>query len=75
MRKNNLRIIARLDIKNQNLIKPVQLEGLRVVGDPNIFAKKYCEEGADEIFFLDSVASLYQRSYLERGESHYNDQT
>ena len=65
MRKNNLRIIARLDIKNQNLIKPVQLEGLRVVGDPNIFAKKYYEEGADEIFFLDSVASLYQRSYLE----------
>ena len=37
----NLRIIPRLDIKGPNLIKSIQLEGLRVIGDPNVFAKKY----------------------------------
>ena len=37
------RLIGRLDIKNKNLIKPINLEGLRIVGDPNKFAKKYYE--------------------------------
>jgi imidazole glycerol-phosphate synthase subunit HisF len=60
----NLRLIARLDIKGPNVIKGVQLEGLRVVGDPNILAKKYYEEGADEILYMDSVASLYNRNNL-----------
>jgi len=59
-----MRIIARLDIKGPNLIKSVNLEGLRVVGDPNSFAIKYYNEGADEILFLDCVVSLYSRSSL-----------
>lgn len=60
----HLRIIARLDIKGPNLIKGVHLEGLRVVGDPNEHAVRYYEEGADELLFIDIVASLYQRNNL-----------
>lgn len=60
----NLRLIARLDIKAPNLIKGVQLEGLRVMGDPNEFARRYYEAGADELIYMDIVASLYDRNSL-----------
>ena len=63
MRK--LRLIPRLDIKGPNLIKGIQLEGLRVIGDPNLFAIKYYENGADELLYMDSVASLYGRNNLQ----------
>ena len=59
-----LRLIARLDIKGANLIKGVHLEGLRVVGDPLIHAAKYYHHGADEIIYMDTVASLYGRNNL-----------
>ena len=39
----NTRLISRLDVKGPNLIKGVHLEGLRVIGDPNIYAQKYYE--------------------------------
>jgi cyclase len=61
---SNLRIIPRLDIKGKNLIKGVQLEGLRVMGDPHQFALKYYEAGADELVYMDIVASLYGRNNL-----------
>jgi imidazole glycerol-phosphate synthase subunit HisF len=61
---NHLRVIARLDIKGPNLIKGIHLEGLRVVGDPNEFALAYYAGGADELVFMDIVASLYQRNNL-----------
>ena len=60
----NKRIIARLDIKGPNLIKGVHLEGLRIIGDPQEFARKYYQEGADELLYIDIVASLYGRSKL-----------
>ena len=60
----NTRLIARLDIKGQNLIKGVHLEGLRVIGSPNEYAKRYYEQGADEIIYIDCVASLYGRNSL-----------
>lgn len=60
----NIRLIARLDIKGPNLIKGVHLEGLRVVGDPYEFARKYYESGIDELLYMDSVASLYNRNSL-----------
>jgi cyclase len=60
----HVRIIARLDIKGPNLIKGVHLEGLRVVGDPHEHALRYYEDGADELLFIDIVASLYQRNNL-----------
>ena len=60
----NKRLIARLDIKGPNLIKGIHLEGLRVIGDPQNYAKKYYEQGADELLYIDIVASLYGRSNL-----------
>ena len=59
-----MRIIARLDIKNENVIKGINFEGLRVVGKPNNLAKKYYKEGADELIYSDCVASLYGRNNL-----------
>jgi imidazole glycerol-phosphate synthase subunit HisF len=59
-----MRIISRLDIKGSNLIKGIQLEGLRVIGDPNFYAKKYFDDGADELLLIDCVASLYGRNNL-----------
>jgi cyclase len=59
-----LRIIPRLDIKGPNLVKGIHLEGLRVLGKPADFAKFYYDEGADELMFMDVVASLYERNSL-----------
>ena len=59
-----MRIIARLDVKNDWVIKGIQLEGLRKVGDPIELAQKYYESGAHEIIFMDAVASLYDRNNL-----------
>ena len=58
------RIIARLDIKGPNLVKGIHLEGLRVLGMPEDFARYYYENGADELFYQDVVASLYDRNSL-----------
>ena len=60
----NIRIIARLDIKGPNLVKGIHLEGLRVLGTPEVFAKYYYQNGADELFYQDVVASLYDRNSL-----------
>ena len=61
---HNVRLIARLDIKGPNLIKGIHLEGLRVVGDPQAYAQRYYEQGADELIYMDTVASLYGRNNL-----------
>lgn len=60
----NKRIIARLDIKGDNLVKGIHLEGLRVLGKPEDYARYYYESGADELMFMDVVASLYNRNSL-----------
>ena len=60
----SIRLIARLDIKNEHVIKGIHLEGLRKVGDPNTLARRYYEQGIDEIVFMDAVASLYDRNNL-----------
>jgi imidazole glycerol-phosphate synthase subunit HisF len=60
----NIRLIARLDIKGPNLIKGIHLEGLRVIGAPNDYALRYYLQGADELIYMDSVASLYGRNHL-----------
>jgi len=59
-----IRIIPRLDIKGPNLVKGIHLEGLRVLGKPEDFAQLYYEQGADELIYQDTVASLYQRNNL-----------
>jgi len=58
------RVIARLDVKGPNLVKGIHLEGLRVMGDPQQFAQRYYAEGADEILYVDIVASLYGRNNI-----------
>jgi imidazole glycerol-phosphate synthase subunit HisF len=60
----NLRLIARLDIKGPNLIKGIHLEGLRIIGSPNEYALRYYQQGADELIYMDIVASLYGRNNL-----------
>lgn len=62
--KRKVRLISRLDIKAPKLIKGINLEGVRVVGDPHQFASRYFREGIDEILYMDSVATLYGRNNL-----------
>ena len=61
----NIRLIGRLDIKGPNLIKGIHLEGLRVMGSPNEHALRYYLQGADELIYMDCVASLYGRNHLD----------
>jgi imidazole glycerol-phosphate synthase subunit HisF len=67
----NVRIIPRLDIKGPNVIKGIQLEGLKIVGKPYDLARRYYNEGADELIYMDVVASLYNRNNL----SHIVEET
>lgn len=60
-----VRVIPRLDIKGPNLVKGIHLEGLRVLGKPERFARHYYEDGADELLYVDAVASLYGRNSLD----------
>ena len=59
-----VRLIPRLDIKSPNLVKGIQFEGLRVMGDPAEHALRYYSDGADELLYVDIVASLYERNGL-----------
>ena len=59
-----MRIISRIDIKNEFVIKGINLEGLRKIGFPVELARKYYKQGADEVIYIDIVASLYQRKIL-----------
>ena len=59
-----MRIIARIDIKNNYVIKGINLEGLRKIGNPKSIIEKYYNQGIDEIIIMDSVASLYGRNNL-----------
>lgn len=58
---SNIRIIPKLEVKGENLIKGMHLEGLRIVGKPEQRAVDYYSDGADELIYIDLVASLYQR--------------
>ena len=55
------RIVPRLEVKNNNLIKGMRMEGLKKIGDPISFAKYYSKNNFHEIFYEDIVASLYER--------------
>lgn len=61
----SIRIIPRLDIKGPNLVKGIHLEGLRVLGKPEQFSHYYYGCGADELLYIDVVASLYSRNSLD----------
>ncbi len=61
---NKIRVIVRIDVKNEYVIKGIHLEGLRKVGKPNELAKRYYNDGIDEIIFMDAVAAYYDRNSL-----------
>jgi len=61
---NIKRLIARIDIKGKDIVKGVNLEGLRVLGNPEKFSLKYYTDGIDEIYIQDVVASMYGRNNL-----------
>lgn len=56
------RIIPCLDVKDGQTVKGVNFENLRNAGDPVELARKYSEEGADELVFLDITASAEGRN-------------
>jgi cyclase len=58
------RVIVCLDVKGGRVVKGVQFESLRDVGDPVALAERYEAEGADEITFLDISASAEERGTL-----------
>jgi cyclase len=60
----SIRIIPKLEIKGPNLVKGIHMEGLRVLGKPEDFARYYYRNGADELIYMDAVASLYGRNSL-----------
>ncbi len=62
--KDTLRIIPKLDIKGPNMVKGVNLEGLRALGSPRDFIEYYYDNSADELIYHDVVASLYLRNNL-----------
>ena len=52
-----IRLLSRLDIKGPNLIKG-EIEGLRVISDPEGIAIKYYDQGIDELIYIDTVAKV-----------------
>ena len=72
MNKRFIRIIPKLDIKNGLLIKGINLEGLRVLGDPYKFAECYYKCNVDEIYYVDNVATLYGTNNLKNSNHFCN---
>jgi cyclase len=58
------RIIPCLDIKDGRTVKGIQFEDIRDAGDPVELAKRYAEQGADELVFLDITATVERRKTL-----------
>ncbi|PWA13138.1 imidazole glycerol phosphate synthase subunit HisF [Pueribacillus theae] len=52
------RIIPAIDVANNKAVKYVQFRNPTVIGDPAELGKKYAEQGADELFYLDTTASV-----------------
>jgi cyclase len=59
------RLIACLDVRNGCVVKGVQFEGLRNAGDPAALARRYNQEGIDELVILDVTATLESRQALD----------
>ena len=58
------RIIACLDVRNGQVVKGVNFEGLRSAGDPAELARRYNREGVDELVILDITATIEERRAL-----------
>src|SRR5437762_3409797 len=58
------RIIACLDVRDGQVVKGINFEGLRTAGDPAALARRYNTEGVDELVILDITATLESRRAL-----------
>src|SRR6202521_1699749 len=58
------RIIACLDVRDGQVVKGVNFEGLRSAGDPAELARRYNREGIDELVILDITATIEERRAL-----------
>ena len=72
-----MRLIARLDIKGENLIKGLQFEGLRILRDPNKYDLKYYKSGIDEILnssymFLPGVGQFVKAAEILKKKNSRN---
>ncbi|HEY7110968.1 MAG TPA: imidazole glycerol phosphate synthase subunit HisF [Nitrososphaeraceae archaeon] len=59
------RIIPCLDVDNGRVVKGIKFSGVKDAGDPVMLAKKYTNEGADELVFLDITASQQGRDIMK----------
>ena len=67
------RIIPCLDVENGRVVKGVQFVDIRDAGDPVEVAKRYDEQGADEITFLDITANRKRnKDLLGNGTHRFN---
>ena len=64
------RIIPCLDIQNGRTVKGINFVGIKDAGDPIELAKRYVDEGADELVFLDITATIEKRKTLVELVSH-----
>ena len=61
-----MRLLSRIDLKSDKFIKSIQMEGLRNLGDPKIFAERYYKEGLNELIIVDCSASWFgQKAKLD----------
>jgi len=58
------RVIPWIEVKGSNLVKGINMEGLRVLGTPYKYSNFYSQNGADELIYYDVVASLYGRNSI-----------
>ena len=58
------RIIACLDVRDGSVVKGINFEGLRDAGDPSTLARRYNQEGIDEVVILDVTATIEKRKAL-----------
>ncbi|HEY7227229.1 MAG TPA: imidazole glycerol phosphate synthase subunit HisF [Nitrososphaeraceae archaeon] len=59
------RIIPCLDVDNGRVVKGIKFRGVKDAGDPVELAKKYSDQGADELVFLDITASRQDREIMK----------
>jgi len=59
------RIIPCLDVDNGRVVKGIKFRGVKDAGDPVELAKKYSDQGADELVFLDITASKQDREIMK----------
>ena len=70
------RIIPCLDVINGRIVKGIQFQGLKDIGDPGVFSKYYCDTGADELVFYDITASALNKKtdygFVSKISKHIN---